>query len=270
MSTEYASIHPSMTVAEALDHLRRIAPKRETVYTVYVTDEERRLVGVVSLLDLITAGPSLRIHDEMQRKVVSLPVDTSQEEVARTVAKYDFLALPIVDAEGRLVGIVTHDDVIDVIQEEHAEDVQLASAIGPTEVPYSRATVGLLIRKRLGWLLMLLIAGFLSSTVISAFEESLAAVVALAFFIPVLIDSGGNTGSQSATLVIRALATKDIDGKTWLRLAGKESPSAWASARRSPDPSTSGACSGRRRAPWLPSSDSRWCCWFSGPTWSAR
>jgi magnesium transporter len=222
MSTEYASVHPDMSVSEALEHLRRVAPKRETVYTIYVTDEERRLAGVVSLLELITTAPSRKVREVMQPRVVSLPADTDQEEVARTVAKYDFLALPIVDAEGRLVGIVTHDDVIDVLEQEHAEDVQLASAIGPTEAPYSKASVGLLIRKRAGWLLVLLVAGFLSSTVISAFEESLAAVVALAFFIPVLIDSGGNTGSQSATLVIRALATGDLDLGSWLRVVGKE------------------------------------------------
>jgi magnesium transporter len=222
MSTEYVSVHPDMSVSEALEHLRRVAPKRETVYTVYVTDEERRLAGVVSLLELITTAPSRKVREVMQLRVVSLPVETDQEEVARTVAKYDFLALPIVDAEGRLVGIVTHDDVIDVLEEEHAEDVQLASAIGPTEAPYSKASVGLLIRKRAGWLLVLLVAGFLSSTVISAFEESLTAIVALAFFIPVLIDSGGNAGSQSATLIIRALATGDLDLAAWLRVVGKE------------------------------------------------
>jgi magnesium transporter len=222
MSTEYAAVRPSMTVAEALDHLRRVAPKSETVYTVFVTGDEGKLVGVASLLDLITTPVSRRVDEIMREQVVSLPVDADQEEVARTVARYDFLALPIVDAAGRLVGIVTHDDVIDVLEEEHEEDVQLAAAIGPTETPYTKATIGLLVRKRVPWLLVLLLAGFLSSTVISAFEEALAATVALAFFIPVLIDSGGNTGSQSATLVIRGLATGDLNMGEWARVASKE------------------------------------------------
>ena len=222
MSTEYASVRPDMTVQQALEHLRRVAPKRETVYTVYVIDEARRLVGTVSLIELIACPPSRRVEDVMRRDPVAVTADTDREDVARTVAKYDFLAIPVVDEDDRLLGIVTHDDVIDVLEAEHAEDVQLASAIAPTEVPYTRSSVGLLFRKRIAWLLVLLVAGFLSSTVISAFEASLEAVVALAFFIPVLIDSGGNTGSQSATLVIRALATGDLHARSWLRVLAKE------------------------------------------------
>lgn len=222
MSTEYASVRPDMTVSQALEHLRRVAPKRETVYTVYVIDGERRLVGTVSLLELITCPPGRRVEDVMRPDPRAVFADTDQEDVARTVAKYDFLAIPVVDADDRLLGIVTHDDVIDVLEAEHSEDIQRAAAMSPTELPYTRSSVGLLFRKRIIWLFGLLIAGFLSSAVISAFESSLEAVVALAFFIPVLIGSGGNTGSQSATLVIRALATGDLDMGSWLRVLAKE------------------------------------------------
>jgi magnesium transporter len=222
MSTEYASVRPDMTVQQALEHLRRVAPKRETVYTVYVIDEERRLVGAVSLLELITCPPTRRVEAVMRRDPLAVTADTDQEEVARTVAKYDFLAIPVVDSDDRLIGIVTHDDVIDVLEAEHAEDVQLAAAIAPTEEPYTRSSMGLLFRKRIVWLLALLVAGFLSAWVIAAFESSLEAAVALSFFIPVLIGSGGNAGAQSATLVIRAVATGDLEAGAWLRVLGKE------------------------------------------------
>jgi magnesium transporter len=222
MSTEYASVRPDLTVSQALEQLRRVAPKSETVYTVYVIAEDRRLVGAVSLLELITCPPGRRVEEVMRKDPVAVTADTDREDVARTVAKYDFLAIPVVDEEDRLLGIVTHDDVIDVLEAEHAEDVQLAAAIAPTEAPYTRASVRLLFRRRIVWLLALLVAGFLSSAVIAAFEASLEAVVALSFFIPVLIGSGGNTGSQSATLVIRAVATGDLDLRSWLRVLAKE------------------------------------------------
>ena len=222
MSTEYASVRPTMTVSQALEHLRRVAPKRETVYTVYVIDDERRLVGTISLLELITCPPGRLVEEVMRRDPLAVHADEDREDLARTVAKYDFLAIPVVDSEDRLLGIVTHDDVIDVLEAEHDEDLQLAAAIAPTEVPYTRSSMGLLFRKRIVWLLVLLIAGFLSSAVIAAFEASLEAVVALSFFIPVLIGSGGNTGSQSATLVIRALATHDLQLRSWLYVLAKE------------------------------------------------
>jgi magnesium transporter len=222
MSTEYATVQPQMTVAQALEHLRREAPNRETIYTVYVVDEQRQLVGVVSLQELILASPQKRIEDLMLREPVSATVETDQEEVARTMAKYDFLALPIVDAEKRMVGIVTYDDIFDILQEEHQEDAELSAAVVPTEISYNNAGALHLVRKRVGWLMVLLVAAFLSSTVISRFEGALEAVVALAFFIPVLIDAGGNTGSQSATLVIRGMATGDLHLRDWLRVLSKE------------------------------------------------
>jgi magnesium transporter len=173
MSTEYATALPEMTASEALEHLRHVAPKSETVYTLFVTNSRRHLLGVVSLLQLITSPASRRVREIMRRDVVSVPVDADREEVARAVARYDFIALPVADTDGRLVGIVTDDDVIDVIEAEYGEDVQLAAAIGPTDRPYTKATVGLLVKKRIIWLLFLLVAGFLSSGVISAFEDVL-------------------------------------------------------------------------------------------------
>jgi magnesium transporter len=224
MSTEYAALPPDLGVDEALDELRRIAPKRETVYTIYVVDRNRVLLGVASLLDLITAPPGSRVRDVMKPDVLLLPAEADQEVVARTIAKYDLMALPIVDAELRLLGIVTHDDAIDVLEREQSEDVQLASGIDPepSSTPYSRASARLLFRKRVLWLLALLVAALLSASVVAAFEQTLTQAVALAFFIPIVAGSGGNTGTQSAALIIRALATHDVSSRDWLRVFGKE------------------------------------------------
>jgi magnesium transporter len=153
-----------------------------------------------------------------------LPVDADEEDVVRTIAKYDLIALPIVDTELRLLGIVTHDDAIDVLEREQSEDVQLASGIDPepSSMPYSLASTRLLFQKRVLWLLALLLAAVLSASVVAAFERTLAQAVALAFFIPIVTGSGGNTGTQSAALIIRALATHDVSSRDWLRVFGKE------------------------------------------------
>lgn len=222
MSTDYATVLPTMTASQAVEHLRRIAPRSETIYTVFVIDDERSLLGVVTLVDLISAWPSRRVEEIMRHDVVAVSSDQDREEVARIVAKYDFIAIPVVDGEGHLVGIVTHDDVLDVLEAEQAEDFERASGLEPDETPYDQATVGQLFRRRVLWLLGLMLAGLLASSVIAAFEDALATAVALAFFIPVVTGSGGNTGTQSATLIIRGLATGSLRLHDWALVFFKE------------------------------------------------
>lgn len=222
MIPEYISLRADLTVREALEKIRRVGLQRETINTLYVTDAGRRLIGVISLQELVLADPEARVETVAEPDVVSVHTDTDQEEVARLVELHDVLAIPVVDAEDRLVGIVTWDDALDVLDDEATEDFHRISGVAPVEIDYPRATIPLLWRKRIGWLLVLLLADFLSSSVIAFFEEAIEAVVALAFFIPMLIDSGGNTGTQSAALIIRGLATGQVRLTDWLRVLGKE------------------------------------------------
>ncbi len=222
MTTDYASLPADTTVSEALSLLRRQAPNAETIYYVYVLDAERHLVGFVSLQDLILARPNALVRDIMQPDVVSVRVEQDREEVAQELAKYDFLAIPVVDDQNRLMGIVTHDDVADVMEAEATEDFHLAAAVTPLIRGYGQSGVWSLYRRRVGWLLMLVFVSLLSSGVIEAYEEVLHSVIALAFFLPLLIDSGGNTGSQAATLIVRALATDEVDPKQLVGIVLKE------------------------------------------------
>jgi magnesium transporter len=224
MSTEFAAVPPDIPVERAIEELRALAPRRETIYTVYVVDSERRLLGAVSLVDLITAPAGSLVREVMDPDVVALPADADREEVARTIAKYDLMAVPIVDPERRLLGIVTEDDALDVIELEKSEDAQLASGIAPDPAgtPYSQTPARLLVRRRVVWLLVLLLTALVTARVVAAFEATLASVVALAFFIPVVTGSGGNTGTQSATLMIQALATGDVSVGDWARVFIKE------------------------------------------------
>jgi magnesium transporter len=222
MTTDYATLDPDLTVAQALAEVRRQAPQRETIYYNYVVDGHRRLIGVVSLRDLILADPDVRIGNLMGVEVVSVRADDDQEEVAARLTQYDLLAVPVVDEQHRLVGIVTHDDVADVVQEEVTEDFHLGAAVAPLAADYGRSGVWALYQRRVGWLVILVFVNLVSSGVISAFEETLQATIALAFFLPLLIDSGGNTGSQAATLVVRALATDEVRMREWYSVLGKE------------------------------------------------
>jgi magnesium transporter len=222
MATEVVTVAPEATVERALGSLRQAAPRRELVQTALVTAENGRLLGRVDLLDLFTAPADRRVRDLMQ-PTPSIRMDADQEQAAQLIAKYDLLALPVVDEQGRLLGIITHDDALEVLQEEQSEDVQLASGIDPEpETSYREASSRMLVRKRIVWLLVLLVAALASSGVIAAFEQTLASVVALAFFIPVITGSGGNTGTQSATLIIRALAVGDVSSGDWARVFVKE------------------------------------------------
>jgi magnesium transporter len=222
MTTDYASLPADISVGEAIAKLRQQAPASETIYYVYVLDDQRHLLGFVSLRDLVLAKSSALVRDVMQEDVISVGVEEDREDVSWKLEKYDFLAIPVVDDERRLVGIVTHDDVADVLRAEATEDFQLGAAVTPLTEGYGRSGVWALYQRRVGWLLVLVLVNLVSSGVIAAYEETLQAVIALAFFLPLLIDSGGNAGSQIATLIVRALATDEVSLKHWYRIIGKE------------------------------------------------
>ena len=224
MTTKVVSVRPDFTAADALTAVRRRAEegRTETIYYLYVTEADRRLVGVLSLRELVLAPPGARLRDVMRRNFAAVPPETDQEAVARLLMDKHLLALPVVDAEGRLLGIVTNDDVEDVLQEEATEDIQHLGGSQPLEVPYPRASVLLLARKRVGWLLLLLVAGAYTATVLEAFDSELQSVVALSFFIPMLIGTGGNVGSQVVTTVIRAQALGEVGFGDLLRVLWKE------------------------------------------------
>jgi magnesium transporter len=210
MSPEVANLRASMTAAEALERLRRIGRGAETIYALPVTDDQRRLVGAMGLRDLVLAAPDARVADLMDTEVYSAPVTADQEEVARLIRDADLLALPVVDAEGRLVGVVTVDDAMEILEEEDTEDVARAGGAEPIGAPYLAASVLQVARSRVVWLLVLIAAASLTVNVLHLFEEALADAVQLALFIPLLIGTGGNTGAQAATTVTRAIALGEI------------------------------------------------------------
>ncbi len=224
MSSQYATLTPDLTAAEAIEELRRIAPDRETIYNAYVIDRDRRLVGVTTLRRLILAAPATRVGDMMEPNPVTVQVDDDQEVAATRISRYDFIALPVVDAAGRMVGIVTADDAMDVIEEEATEDFHKSGGSLGGEWPLGirDATIRLLYRKRIFWLVLLVFANVFSGAGIAYFQDLIATHVALVFFLPLLIDSGGNAGSQSATLMVRALATGDVHLRNWASMLGRE------------------------------------------------
>ncbi|MGQ9921167.1 MAG: magnesium transporter [Desulfobacca sp.] len=210
MTPEYISFKTYLRVSEALEKIRRIGLDKETVYYCYVIDEERRLLGMVSLKDLVLAAPETRIGDIMLREVVSVHTDDDQEEVARQIGKYDLLAIPVVDREDRLVGIITHDDVMDIMEEETTEDIYRLGAVPVQEQSYFRAHMIAVAARRVGWLLVLLLTNTLTGSIIMDQNTLLQSVVALAAFVPLLIGSGGNIGSQTSTVIVRGLALKEV------------------------------------------------------------
>ncbi len=221
MTTEYANVPPDITVEEALQYLRRIAPDRETIYYIYVTDANRKLLGLVTLRELILAKKNTKIKEIMHRDLIKVKVDDPAEEVARKVRDYDFLAIPVVDTEDRLVGIITVDDVIDVIEEEDTEDMLAYGASGVVH-DYTQESIIGIARKRIMWLLILVFVQFISGAVLQMHSAELQAMIALAFFIPVLSGMGGNAGAQSSTTVIRGLATGEIKEEDFWRIFFKE------------------------------------------------
>jgi len=222
MTSDYALLNETLTAAQAIEKLRHEAPDKETIYRAYVTGPDRRLVGAVRLRDLILATPRTLVRDLMEEDPVSVTVDEDQEEVARKISRYDVLALPVVDAGHRIVGIVTHDDAMDVLQEEATEDFHKVGTVGKLDSSVRDASIGLLYRKRIGWLVLLVFGNLVSGAGIHYYEDTIAAVVALVFFLPLLIGSSGNAGSQAATLMVRALATGDVMLKDWGKMLGRE------------------------------------------------
>ena len=222
MTSDYATLPAEITAAQALDRLRHEAPDRETIYYCYVVDGDRRLIGFVSLKDLILAPPSRPISQIMQTDVVSATVDEDREPAAQKLMEYDLIALPVVDAQGRLVGIVTHDDVIDVIVDEATEDVYRMGGIEPLGDSYLRTPFATLWGKRGLWLAILFVGGFLTTTVLAFYEPVFLELPALVMFMPLIISAGGNCGSQSATLITRALALGEVEPGDWLRVLWHE------------------------------------------------
>ena len=222
MTTEFVELKREMTVGEALDHIRRVAPDKETVYTCYVTDGTRHLLGLVTALALLTSPTDKKIGDLMNEHVISARTADDREEVAKTLTKYDFLALPVVDSEDRLVGIVTVDDALDVISEETEEDFAKMAGMSPSEAPYLKTPALRLFRARIPWLLLLMVSATFTGMIISGFENALAKQVVLTMFIPMLMDTGGNSGSQSSVTIIRALSLGDVRFGDILRVLRKE------------------------------------------------
>lgn len=222
MTTEYVDLNPGMTAGEAIGHIRATGVDKETVNICYVVDEKRKLIGVVSLRIIILASPETPIAELMEKNVVSVGTREDQEVVARTFAKYNFTALPVVDSEERLVGIVTVDDAIDVIQEEATEDISKMAAVTPADRPYLRLSVYELWRSRIPWLLILMISATFTGLIITHYESALATYVALTAFIPMLMDTGGNSGSQATVTIIRSLSLGEISTKDTLKILWKE------------------------------------------------
>lgn len=210
LTTEYASLPADITANEAIDRLKKQAFNRETIYYVYIVDCNRRLIGFVSLKDLLVAESSDVIQDIMFVNVISVHVDEDQAIAAQKLADYDLLAIPVVDAEERLVGIVTHDDVVDVLIEEYTEDIYRYGAVGEY-IDYMNSRPFMIAKHRILWLLLLVVVGFVTGIIMEHYEIQMQAVVALVFFIPLLCGSGGNAGTQSSTVVIRGLATGEIN-----------------------------------------------------------
>ncbi|MCL6233004.1 MULTISPECIES: magnesium transporter [Acinetobacter] len=224
MSSEYATLKPNMSVKDAIKMLRYEAPDSETIYLAYVLDEARKLLGVLSLKQLILAEEQSNISDLMATDIIFAYFDSDQNEVAKTIARYDLLALPIIDHAGVMVGIVTYDDAMDVASEEATEDFLKSGAVdASSKLSLKSAPILQLYQKRVYWLVFLVFGSLLSGIGIAHFEDIIAANIVLVFFLPLLVGSGGNAGSQSATLMVRALATGDVHFRDWFYLLGRES-----------------------------------------------
>jgi magnesium transporter len=222
MTPEYVAFRMYMSVTEALEKIRHSNIEHENLGTFYVIDADRILVGIVTLQELVMARPDQSVGDIMDDDFVYAVTDHDQEVVARMLQEYDLTALPVVDRERRLVGAITIDDVIDIIEEETTEDFHKIGAVGKFRINFREAGVPFLFRMRIRWLLVLVFMNVFSGAGIAYFEDTIEAVVALVFFLPLLIDSGGNAGSQSATMMVRALATGDVVFRDWFKLLWKE------------------------------------------------
>ncbi len=222
MTAEFVKLRASMTVEEAITYIRRTGVEKETVYTAYVTDRSRELIGTVSFKQLLFAKPETKIRDIMEEQIVFAHTLDDREDVAQTISKYDLLALPIVDKENRLVGIVTVDDALDVIEEEATADIEMMAAMTPTDKTYIKTGVIETWLKRIPWLVILMISGIFTSMIITHYESALGTYVILTSFIPMLMSTGGNAGSQSSVAIIRAISLDEIQPRNFFRVLFKE------------------------------------------------
>jgi magnesium transporter len=222
MTTESVRVGPDTTASETMARVRAVAGEVETISYIYVVDRAGRLRGVLSIRDLVLADPHCPVEKIMTHDPVSVTVTEDQEEVARKIANYDFVAIPVVDADGRMLGIITHDDVVDILREEQTEDIQKLGAMQPLEEPYLSTSFWALFSKRIPWLAILFFGEIFTYSVMAHYEGMLLEAKALILFVPLIISSGGNSGSQSATLIIRALATGEVQLAQWMQIAARE------------------------------------------------
>jgi len=222
MTTDYLEVGPDVTVQDVIETIRTVGAEAETVYYTYVLDHRRRLVGVASLRDLLLASPTAKVSEVMTENVTAVAPDTDQEDVARTMAKYDFAALPVLGHDRKLLGVITFDDVMDVLTQEQTEDVQRLAAVEPTEEGYFQTTFWTFIRKRGPWLLALFVSEFFTGNALRHYDSVIQAVAKLSYYVPLLISTGGNSGSQSASLIIRGLAVGDIKVSDWPKVLARE------------------------------------------------
>jgi magnesium transporter len=222
MTPDYVSLKPEETAAGVLERIRHVAPEVETIYALYVVDDSGHLVGALSLRDLLSAEPEARLGEVMREDFLSASVETDQEEVANLISKYDLLALPVVDAGNRLLGIVTVDDVLDVMVEESTEDVQKMGAVTPLEGGYFQTSFWRVARSRAGWLGILFLGVMFTATLLEFYEGTIGGAMALVFFLPLIMATGGNSGAQSSTLIIRGIAVGDVEGGDAGRVALRE------------------------------------------------
>lgn len=222
MTPEFVDLKRDMTVEDAFKRIRRTGVDKETIYTCYVTDASRHLLGVTTVKELLLHDADNKIEELMETNVISVNTLDDQEKASALLSKYDFLALPVVDMENRLVGIITVDDVIDVLQEENTEDIQKMAAIVPTDTPYLKTSVMETFKKRIPWLLLLMISATITSQILTNFENKLASVATLIAFIPMLMGTGGNSGGQSSVTIVRALSLGEISLKDIFKVIWKE------------------------------------------------
>ena len=222
MTIEYVELLPTMTVADAFMRIKRTGLDKETIYTCYVKAPNRKLIGLVTVKTMLLSEPEALIEDIMETNVISVNTHEDREEVSAIMSKYDFLALPVVDTENRLVGIVTVDDIVDVIQEEATEDIEKMAAITPSEKPYLKIGIFETWKQRIPWLLILMISATFTGSIIDMYTESLAACAILTTFIPMFMGTGGNAGSQASVTIIRGLSINEIEFSDWLKIVWKE------------------------------------------------
>ncbi|MDO5035984.1 MAG: magnesium transporter, partial [Porphyromonas sp.] len=222
MTVEYVALRPEMTVREARSYIKEVGITRETIYTNYVIDESRKLIGIISLRELVTRDDDEIIGDIMTTNIVYTHTLEDQEEVAKEFVRYGFLALPVVDKENRMTGVITVDDVMDVVEQEATEDFQRIAAIQPHEEAYLDTPILKHVQQRTIWLLVLMVSATITGKIMGAYSNVLESSIILSIFIPMLMDTGGNSGAQSSTLVIRGLATGDIELKDWFKVFTKE------------------------------------------------